>query len=46
MKGELLKSVQSKSGNMVSDIAVTWSGDLVYTNCHDRSISLVSGTQI
>ena len=46
MKGELLKSVQSKSGNMVSDIAVTWSGDLVYTDCHDRSINLVSGTQI
>ena len=31
---------------MVSDIAVTWSGDLVYTDCHDRSINLVSGTQI
>ncbi|XP_022309164.2 uncharacterized protein LOC111114911 [Crassostrea virginica] len=44
LKGELLKSVTTKSGNMPSDIAVTRSGGLVYADW-DRSINLVSGTQ-
>nr|XP_022304495.1 tripartite motif-containing protein 3-like [Crassostrea virginica] len=46
LKGELLKSVQTKSGNMPKDIAVTWNGGLVYADEDDRSINLVSGTQI
>nr|XP_022309161.1 uncharacterized protein LOC111114910 [Crassostrea virginica]XP_022309163.1 uncharacterized protein LOC111114910 [Crassostrea virginica] len=46
LKGELLKSVQTKSGNMPEDIAVTRSGGLVYTDEEDSSINLVSGTQI
>ncbi|XP_078321296.1 uncharacterized protein LOC111131079 isoform X2 [Crassostrea virginica] len=46
LKGELLKSVQTKSGNEPSDIAVTQSGGLVYADHGDRSINLVSGTQI
>nr|XP_022299104.1 uncharacterized protein LOC111107938 [Crassostrea virginica]XP_022299105.1 uncharacterized protein LOC111107938 [Crassostrea virginica]XP_022299107.1 uncharacterized protein LOC111107938 [Crassostrea virginica]XP_022299108.1 uncharacterized protein LOC111107938 [Crassostrea virginica] len=46
LQGELLSSVQNKSGIMPSDIAVTRSGGLVYTDLRDRSIYLVSGTQI
>ena len=46
LKGELLKSVQTKSGNMPWDIAVTRSGGLVYADYSGRSINLVSGTQI
>nr|XP_022304524.1 E3 ubiquitin-protein ligase TRIM71-like [Crassostrea virginica] len=46
LKGELLKSIQTKSGDMPRDIAVTRSGGLVYADDEDRSINLVSGTQI
>ena len=46
LKGELLKSVQTKSGHEPNDIAVTRSGDLVYADYYDGSINLVSGTQI
>ncbi|XP_078321293.1 uncharacterized protein LOC111114909 isoform X2 [Crassostrea virginica] len=46
LKGELLKSVQTKSGNGPRDIAVTRSGGLVYADPRDRSINLVSGTQV
>nr|XP_022304509.1 uncharacterized protein LOC111111685 [Crassostrea virginica] len=46
LKGELLKSVQTKSGNVPEDIAVTRSGGLVYADYWDSSINLVSGTQI
>nr|XP_022345424.1 tripartite motif-containing protein 2-like isoform X2 [Crassostrea virginica] len=46
MKGELLKSVQTKSGNVPVDTAVSWSGGLVYTDYLERSINLVNGTQI
>nr|XP_022299116.1 E3 ubiquitin-protein ligase TRIM71-like [Crassostrea virginica] len=45
LQGKLLRSVQTKSGNDPWDIAVTRSGDLVYTDW-DSSINLVSGTQI
>ncbi|XP_022293786.2 uncharacterized protein LOC111104232 [Crassostrea virginica] len=46
LQGELLRSVQTKSGNVPQDIAVTRSGDLVYTDDSDSSINLLSGTQI
>ncbi|XP_022336266.2 uncharacterized protein LOC111132735 [Crassostrea virginica] len=46
LKGKLLKSVQPKSGNVPADVATTQSGDLVYSDYHDRSTNLVSGTQI
>nr|XP_022310438.1 uncharacterized protein LOC111115850 [Crassostrea virginica]XP_022310439.1 uncharacterized protein LOC111115850 [Crassostrea virginica] len=46
LKGELLKSVQTKSGYVPEDIAVTRSGGLVYADYNERSINLVSGAQI
>ncbi|XP_078321718.1 uncharacterized protein LOC111106222 [Crassostrea virginica] len=46
LKGELLKSIQTKSGTEPEDIAVTRSGGLVYADYNSRSINLVSCTQI
>nr|XP_022297322.1 uncharacterized protein LOC111106792 [Crassostrea virginica] len=46
LQGELLRCIQTKSGNEPEDIAVTRSGDLVYADWKDRSINLVNGTQI
>ena len=44
MQGELLKSVETKSRNVVFDITLTGGEDLVYTDYNDRSINLVSDT--
>ncbi|XP_065928593.1 tripartite motif-containing protein 2-like [Magallana gigas] len=46
MHGKLVKSVQTKSGYYPSDIAVTKSGDLLFTDYSDRSVNIVKNTQI
>nr|XP_022295757.1 uncharacterized protein LOC111105689 [Crassostrea virginica] len=46
LQGKLLKSELTISGNAPWDIAVTQSRDLVYTDPTDRSINIVTKTQI
>nr|XP_022322075.1 uncharacterized protein LOC111123795 [Crassostrea virginica] len=46
LKGELLKSVETKSGNKPRDIAVTRSGYPMYIDYLDRSLNLVIDTKI
>ncbi|XP_062574618.1 uncharacterized protein LOC134236450 [Saccostrea cucullata] len=40
-QGSLLKSITAKSGKIPCDIAVTKSGDLVYTDYHKKSVNIV-----
>eukprot|EP00105_Crassostrea_gigas_P036008 XP_019920156.1 PREDICTED: tripartite motif-containing protein 55 [Crassostrea gigas] len=46
LHSKLVKSIQTKSGNMPLDIAVTQSGELVYTDPYDRTVNIVKNTQI
>lgn len=46
LQGELLKSVQTISGNMPSDMSVIQNLHCVYTDYDDRSINIVQNTQI
>ncbi|XP_052683422.1 E3 ubiquitin-protein ligase TRIM71-like [Crassostrea angulata] len=46
LQGELLKSVQTKSRNSPYEIAVTRSGDLVYTDQDDKTVNIIKNTQI
>ncbi|XP_062599900.1 tripartite motif-containing protein 2-like [Saccostrea cucullata] len=46
LQGKLLKSIKTKSGNSPEDVAVTRSGDLVYTDCNTRTVNMVKNKQI
>lgn len=46
LQGDRRRSVQTKSGEIPYDIATTYSGDLVYTDYHDRTINIVRNDQI
>lgn len=45
-QGELLKSVQTKSWNIPSDITLSVSEDLVYTDFYDRNVNVIKGNRI
>ncbi|XP_065936992.1 E3 ubiquitin-protein ligase TRIM71 [Magallana gigas] len=46
LQGELLKSIQTKSGSRPGDVSVTNGGDLVYTDDKDKSVNIVNNTKI
>ncbi|XP_022301440.2 uncharacterized protein LOC111109560 [Crassostrea virginica] len=46
LQGELMREVETLSGNKPKDITVTQSKDLVYVDITDRSLNLVSKTHI
>ncbi|XP_065938998.1 tripartite motif-containing protein 2-like [Magallana gigas] len=46
LSGKLVKSVKTKSGVFPRDIAVTRSGDLVYTDDRDRTVNIVKNKKI
>ncbi|XP_062619209.1 uncharacterized protein LOC134280768 [Saccostrea cucullata] len=45
-QGSQLKSIKTKSGNIPIDIAVTKSGDLVYTDYNYRTVNIVKSEKV
>uniref|UniRef100_K1Q5Q6 Tripartite motif-containing protein 3 n=1 Tax=Magallana gigas TaxID=29159 RepID=K1Q5Q6_MAGGI len=46
LHSKLVKSIQTKSGKIPRDIAVTKSGELVYNDAYDRTVKIVKNTKI
>lgn len=46
LKGELVQTLETKSGYSTRDIAVTTSGELVYTDVYDRAVNISKDTRI